>query len=205
MSATVSSRMSSTMHKSPRWIPVCCSASVQGSHIRMYLWPSGVHCRNRVLCSAYQCRPFRILLSELTKFLTKECSLIWPLPSRMMSIIMFFHICRDKIIQLRILDFFISSWNTAILFTITVIGSRSWSCSNTCSSASGFVPIAIFLQRVFFYRFFFFLLVITPLSGPLTSLPLISSSTVAQIFQRDLLCFTQPLSVVNNRHSMTVC
>ncbi len=149
-SATASSRMSSTTHKSPRWIPVCCSASVRGSHICMYLWPSGVHCCNRVLRSAYQCRPFRILLSELTKFLMKECSLIWPLPSWMMSIIMFFHVCRDKIIRLRVLDFFISSWNTAILFTITIIGSQSWSCSNTCSSVSSFVLIAIFLQRDFF-------------------------------------------------------
>ncbi len=149
-STTTSSQMSSTMHKSPRWIPVCCSASVWGSHIHMYLWPSGVHCCNRVLRSAYQCSPFRILLSEFTKFLMKECSLIWPPSSRVISIIMFFHICRDEVIWLWILDFFISTWNTAFLFTITVIVSRSWSCSNTCSSASGYVLIAIFLLRDFF-------------------------------------------------------
>ena len=149
-SATTSSRTSSTTHKSLRWIPVCCSASVRGSHIRMYLWPSGVHRCNRVLRSAYQCSPFRILLTELTKFLTKECSLIWPLSSRVISVIMFFDICRDEVIQLWILEFFISSWNMAFLLTITVVVSWSWSCSNTCSSASGYILIAIFLLRDFF-------------------------------------------------------
>ena len=149
-SATTSSRTSLTTHKSPRWSPVCCSASVRGSHIRMYLRPSGVHRCNCILRSAYQRSPFRILLTELTKFLTKECSLIWPLLSRVISVIMFFHICCDEVIRLWSLDFFISSWNTAFLFTITVVVSRSWSCSNTCSSASGYVLIAIFLLRDFF-------------------------------------------------------
>ncbi len=204
-SATTPSRTSSTAHKSPRWIPVCCSASVRGSHIRVYLWPSGVHCCNRVLCSAYQRSPFRILLSEFTKFLTKECSLVWPLSSRMISVIMFFHICRNEVIRLWTLDFFISTWNMAFLFTITIILSQSWSCSNTCSSTSGYILITIFLLRDFLWQFFFFPLVITPLSGPLTSLPLISSSTSAQVFQSDLLRFTQPLSTINNLHSTTVC
>ena len=149
-STTAQSRMPTTMHKSLRWIPVCCSASVRGSHICVYLGPSGVHRCNRVLCSTYQRSPFRILLSEFTKFLMKECSLIWPLASRVISVIMFFHICRNEVIWVWILDFFISTWNTAFLFTITVILSRSWSCSDTCSSVSSYVLIMIFLLWDFF-------------------------------------------------------
>ena len=181
-STTAPSWMTSTAHKSLRRIPVCCSSSVQGGHIRMYFRPSCVHRCDRVLCSTYQCSPFGILLSELTKFLTKECSLVWPLPSRMIPVIMFFHICHNEVIRFWILNFFISTWDAVFLFMITVVLSRSWSCSNTCSSTSGYFLIAILLLRSFFWRFFFFLLVITPLSGPLTSLPLISSSTSAQVF-----------------------
>ena len=151
-SAPMSSWMSSTAHKSPRRIPVCCSASVQGSHIHVYFRPSRVHCCNRVLCSAYKHSPFRILLSKFTKFLTKECSLVWPLPSRMIPIIMLFHICRNEIIRLQALDVFISTRNTSFLFTISIIVSRSWSCSKTCltTSTSGYFLFAIFLLWDFF-------------------------------------------------------
>ncbi len=149
-SMTVPSWMTSTTHKSPRRIPVCCAASVRGGHIHVNFQPSHVHHCNHVLCSTYQCSPFGILLSELMKFLTKECSLVWPLPSRMIPVIMFFHICRNEVIRFWILDFFISSWDAAFLFMITVVLSWSWSCSNTCSSMSGYFLIVIFLLRSFF-------------------------------------------------------
>ena len=149
-SVTVPSWTTSTAHKSPRRIPVCCAASVRGGHIRVNFRPSHVHRCNHVLCSTYQCSPFGILLSELTKFLTKECSLVWPLPSRMIPVIMFFHICRNEVIRFWILDFFISTWDAAFLFMITVVLSQSWSCSNTCLSTSSYFLIAILLLRSFF-------------------------------------------------------
>ena len=151
-SAPTSSWTSLTAHKSLRRIPVCCSASVRGSHIHVHFRPSRVHCCNRVLCSTYKRSPFRILLSEFTKFLTKECSLVWPLPSRMIPVIMLFHICRNEIIRLRALDVFISTRNTSFLFTISIIVSWSWSCSKTCSSmsTSGYFLFAIFLLWDFF-------------------------------------------------------
>ena len=149
-SATAPSWMTSTVHKSPRRIPVCCSSSVQGGHICMYFRPSHVHRCNCVLCSTYQCSLFGFLFSELLKFLMEECSLVWPLPSRMIPVIMFFHIHRNEVIRFWILDFFISTWDAAFLFTITVVLSWSWSCSYTSSSTSGYFLIAILLLRSFF-------------------------------------------------------
>ncbi len=136
LSAPMSSWTSSTAYKSLQRIPVHCSASVWGSHIRMYFWPSRVHSCNCILCSAHQGSPFQILLSEFMKFLTKECSLVWPLPSRMIPVIMFFHICRNEVIWFRVVDVFISARNMSFLFTISIVLSWSWSRTNACSSTS---------------------------------------------------------------------
>ena len=149
-SAPMSSWTSSTTLKSPRRIPVCCSTSIWGSHIHVYFRPSCVHCCDRVLCSTYKCSPFRILLSEFMKFLSKECSLVWPLSCRLISSIMLFHICRNKIVRFRILNVFISTRNSLCTFTISIVVSRSWSCSETCSSTSGYVLFMIFLWWDFF-------------------------------------------------------
>ncbi len=149
-STTAPSWVTSTAHKSPRRIPVGCSSSVWGGHICMYFRPGCVHRCNCVLCSTYQCSPFRIFLSEFTKFLMKECSLIWPLPSRIISMIMFFNIHRNEVIWFWMLDFFISTRDAALLFVITAVLSWPWACSNTCSSSSSYFLIAIVLLRCFF-------------------------------------------------------
>ncbi len=124
-----SSRTSSTTHKSPRRIPVRCSSSVRGSHIHMHFRPGSVHCGYHVLSSTYKRSPLRILFSKFSKFLTKECCLIWPLPSRLTREGMFFNICCDKIVWLGILNIFISTRYTLFVVTSSIILSRSWSCA----------------------------------------------------------------------------
>ncbi len=128
-SAPMSSRTSSTAHKSPRRIPVCCSSSVRGSHIHVHFRPSRVHCCNRVLCSTYKCSPLRVLFAEFSKFLTKECCLVWPLPSRLIPKGMFFDICCNEVIWLWILNIFISTRDTSFVFTNSIILSRVQSCT----------------------------------------------------------------------------
>ncbi len=135
-SMPTSSWTSSTTYKFSRRIPVRCSASVWGCHIRMYLGPSRVHSGNRILCSTHQGSPFRVFLSKFAKFLTKECSLVWPLPSRMIPTIMLFHICCNEVIRFRVVDVFISARYTSALVTIGIVVVWSRSRSNTCSSTS---------------------------------------------------------------------
>ena len=143
--APTSSRMSSTMHKSPRRIPICCSSSVWGSHVHMHFRPGSVHCGNRVLSSAYKCSPLRILLTKLSKFLSKKCCLIGPLPSRLVHEGVFFHTSHDEVIWFRILDIFISTRYTLFTITTRTILSRSWSCPQTRSSAPGYILLTIFM------------------------------------------------------------
>ncbi len=146
-SMPTSSWTSSTTYKSSRWIPVHCSTSIWRSHICVYLWPSRVHCCNRILRSAHQSSPFRILLSEFTKFLLQKCSLIRPLPSRMGPVIMFFHICHNEVIRFRVVDVFVAPRNTSVVLTIGIILSWSWPRTNTSSSTStcGYILFRVFL------------------------------------------------------------
>ena len=123
-----SSRTSSAMHKSPGRIPVHHSSPVRGSHIHMHFRPGSVHCSYRVLSSAYQSSPLRILFTKLAKFLLKQCCLIGPLPSRLIRDGVFFHISHDEVIQFRILDIFISTRYTLFAITTSIILCRSWSC-----------------------------------------------------------------------------
>ena len=145
LATPTSSRTSSATHKSPGRIPVCRSSPVQGSHIHMYFRPGSVHCGYCVLCGAYQCSRLRILFTKLAKFLSKQCCLIGPLPSRLIRDGVFFHISRDEVIRFRILDIFISTRYTLFTITTRTILSRSWSCPQTCSSAPGYILLAIFV------------------------------------------------------------
>ena len=151
-STPMSSWTSSTTYKSSRRIPVCCSALVRGCHICMYFWPGRVHSCNRVLCSTHQGSPFRIFLSEFAKFLTKECSLVWPLPSRTIPTIMLLHICHNEIIRFWVVDVFISTWNTPVLVTISTVVVWSWSGSYTCLPTS--VSSYIMVRRILLWDFF---------------------------------------------------
>ena len=169
----------------------------------MHFRPSCVHFCYRVLCSTYKGSPLRVLLSEFPQLLVKKGCLIWPLSCRSVSNTMFVHICRNKVIRCWILDIFISTRNASSTFAISVVMPRPWSCSKTCSSTSSYILFTIFLRWDFVQRFLF-LFIFSSLSGPLTSLPLVSCSASAQVFQGDLLRFTQPLSIINNWHSLTL-
>ena len=143
--APTSSWTSSATHKSLGRIPVRCSSSVRGSHVHMHFWPGSVHCGNHILSSAYKRSPLQILFSKLSKFLSKKCCLIGPLPSRLIREGVFFHISRDKVIRFRILDIFISARYTLFTITTSIILSRSWSCPQTRSSTPGYILFTIFV------------------------------------------------------------
>ena len=206
-STPTSSWTSSTTHKSSRRIPVCCSASVRGCHICMYFWPGHVHSRNHILCSTHQSSPFRIFLSKFVQFLAKECSLIGPLSSRTISTIILLHICRNEIIRFWVVNIFIATWNMPVMVTIRTV--VAWSLSGSYTSSPSFASCYFMVRHILLWGFvcrsFWFFLVITPLSHPLMPLPLISCSMSAQVFKSDLLRFTQPLTIVNNWHTTTVC
>ena len=128
LAAPMSSRMSSATHKSPGRIPVHRSSPVRGSHIHMHFRPGSVHCGYRILSSAYQHSPLRILFTKLAKFLSKQCCLIGPLSSRLIRNGVFFHISHDEVIRFQILDIFISTRYALFAITTSIILCRSWSC-----------------------------------------------------------------------------